>query len=417
MTLCLFEDALTGHLAPLSLTRAVFDLRVGARTLLENAVDHFAPDRLALHTREIVAGVTAEEHPGVAVRSLPEDAEGVLFVNGAWLVREGEALRTVQGAVGDDAPRAIRQADRLIALWHPAPPADLCRADALSTLVTESLPYETVSGATLITRLWHLIDNLSARITYDLRRLGGLGDHAGTVHERATLTHETQVHLADKTRVAAGAVLNASTGPVRLETGATIEANAVVDGPCWLGPGTVVKAGARLDASAVGERSKIGGEVHGTIVHSFSNKAHDGYLGNSYLGRWCNLGADTNTSNLKNDYGEVTLYDAPSGGFVPTGRQFLGLVMGDHAKCSINSMFNTGTVVGVFCNLFGAGFPPRHVPSFSWGGADGFAPYRLQKAYRVAEAVMARRDRELTEANRHMLTAVFEQTASDREAV
>jgi UDP-N-acetylglucosamine diphosphorylase/glucosamine-1-phosphate N-acetyltransferase len=169
-----------------------------------------------------------------------------------------------------------------------------------------------------------------------------------------------------------------------------------------------VKAAGRVEASAVGTWSKVGGEVHESVVHSFSNKAHDGYLGNSYLGRWCNLGADTNTSNLKNDYGEVTVYDAVVGDFVPTGRQFVGLFMGDHAKCSINTMFNTGTVVGVFCNLFGSGFPPRHVPSFSWGGAEGLVPYRIEKALRVAEAVMARRGVPLTEADRALLAAIAE---------
>ncbi len=197
-------------------------------------------------------------------------------------------------------------------------------------------------------------------------------------------------------------------GPVWVGAGAEVGENAVLRGPVYLGPKAVVKPAARIDESALGYWAKVGGEVHGSVVHSLSSKGHDGYLGNSYLGRWCNLGADTNTSNLKNDYGEVTLWDAEAGAFVDSGRQFAGLFMGDHSKCSINTMFNTGTVVGVFCNLFGAGFPPRHVPSFSWGGADGLAPYRTEKAFRVAEAVMARRDRSLTEAERAVLAGIAE---------
>ncbi|MEM6289545.1 MAG: hypothetical protein AAF845_20565, partial [Bacteroidota bacterium] len=202
---------------------------------------------------------------------------------------------------------------------------------------------------------------------------------------------------------------SAASGPVWIGADAEVGENAVVRGPVFLGPKAVVKPAARVDTSAIGYRSKVGGEVHGSVLHSLSSKGHDGYLGDSYLGRWCNLGADTNTSNLKNDYGEVTLYDAVAGDFLPSGRQFAGLFMGDHSKCSINAMFNTGTVVGVFCNLFGAGFPPRHVPSFAWGGADGLVPYRSDKAFRVAEAVMARRDRTLTEAERTLLAAIAEE--------
>ena len=245
--------------------------------------------------------------------------------------------------------------------------------------------------------------------------MGGLGTHDGAdVHTAAILASGERIHLARGARVAPGAVLDATGGPIRLEAGAAVEANAIVTGPVWLGPGATVKAGARIDSSAVGERGKVGGEVHASVVHSLSNKAHDGYLGNSYLGRWCNLGADTNTSNLRNDYGEVSLWDAAEGADLKTGSQFVGLVMGDHSKCAIDTAFNTGTVVGVSCNLFGAEFMPRHVPSFSWGGAARMTEYRPAKALRVAEAVMARRDRALTPEARAMLLAVHEATAEER---
>ncbi|HLA62814.1 MAG TPA: hypothetical protein VK610_00185, partial [Rhodothermales bacterium] len=198
---------------------------------------------------------------------------------------------------------------------------------------------------------------------------------------------------------------------------AIVEEHAIVRGPCWIGPGSTVKAGARVDGSSIGPRSKVAGEVHASTVLGMSNKAHDGYMGNSYVGRWCNLGAGTDTSNLRNDYGEVTLWDAVAGDFMPTGRQFVGLVMADHAKCAIGTRFNTGTVVGVACNLYGAAFPPRRVPSFSWGGDDGLTTYRLDKALHVAEAAMARRQTPLTEADRALLTSLFERTAPARAAV
>ncbi len=303
------------------------------------------------------------------------------------------------------------QGDDLLALWVPEAPEDPANLFTLP----EDVERTELEGETLISRLWHLVEDVPERIAEDLRAMGGLGTHEGAeVHAAATLASGDQIHLAGGARVAAGAVLDASRGPIRLEEGAMVEANAVVTGPCWIGPGATVKALCRIDGSAVGERSKVGGEVHASVLHSLSNKGHDGYLGNSYLGRWCNLGADTNTSNLRNDYGEVSLYDAVERKDARTGSQFVGLVMGDHSKCAINTAFNTGTVVGVACNLFGAEFMPRHVPSFSWGGAARRVEYRPSKALRVAEAVMGRREWDLTPEARAMLLAVHEATAPDR---
>jgi len=416
MTLCPFEDTAVWHLAPLALTRAAGDLRVGARLLLDTQRAAFPEaGRLVLHTRPPAAGVTAQEHPEAEVNA--PLAGPTLFVNQRWRVTPGPLLDAVRAAAQPGrSPLAFVCGEAFLAAWHPDPPSDLLAREALDLEAFGGIPVEEAEGAVLVGRLWHLVEDLPARIAEDLNALGALGQHDGAdVHAGALLVHPDRIHLAPGATVRPGAVLNAEDGPIRLEAGAVVEENAVVRGPCWLGPKSAVKMAGRVDGSAVGPQSKVGGEVHESVVHSFSNKAHDGYLGNSYLGRWCNLGADTNTSNLKNDYGEVSLFDAVEQAFVATGRQFLGLVMGDHSKCSINTMFNTGTVVGVFCNLFGSGFPPRHVPSFAWGGAEGLEPYRLDKALRVAEAVLARRSLPLTEADRALLAAVFERTAAERE--
>ena len=402
MTLCLFEDDGVAHLAPLTLTRAVFDLRVGARTLAESARAAFPASAFAVRTRSSVAAVTAQEHPHALADPPPG---GVLFVNGRWRVRVGDVARAVKAAVSAREARAFVQGDALLALWHPDPPAALLQ-DGPARGAGADVPVERVEGEVVVHRLWDLVDDLPARVAHDVEAAGGLGDVEGRVQEGARFVEPGRIHVAAGAVVRAGAVVSGEDGPVWIGAGATVEENAVVRGPVYVGPKAVVKAAARVDGSAIGYWSKVGGEVHESVVHSLSSKGHDGYLGNSYLGRWCNLGADTNTSNLKNDYGEVTMYDAPEGGAVPTGRQFLGLVMGDHSKCSINTMFNTGTVVGVSCNLFGSGFPPRHVPSFAWGGSEGLVPYRSEKALRVAEAVMARRDRPLTDADRALLEAV-----------
>jgi len=166
--------------------------------------------------------------------------------------------------------------------------------------------------------------------------------------------------------------------------------------------------------NTVGPYCKVGGEVANSIFFGFSNKGHDGYVGNSVIGEWCNLGADTNTSNLKNNYAPVKIWSHSAGRFVNTGQTFCGLMMGDHSKCGINTMFNTGTVVGVAANIFGAGFPRTFIPSFSWGGAAGFETFKLPKVTEVAERVMARRQLEYDEVEQDIMRHVYEQTVKDR---
>ena len=168
--------------------------------------------------------------------------------------------------------------------------------------------------------------------------------------------------------------------------------------------------------TTIGPHSKVGGEVNNAVFFGCSNKAHDGFLGNSVIGEWCNLGADTNTSNLKNNYAEVRLWNYESENFAKTGLQFCGLMMGDHSKCGINTMFNTGTVVGVSVNVFGSGFPRNFIPSFSWGGHSGLSTYLTKKAFEVAQVVMKRRGVEFTDTDAAILSDVFEQTKGYRTA-
>ncbi|MDN3492303.1 GlmU family protein [Winogradskyella bathintestinalis] len=211
------------------------------------------------------------------------------------------------------------------------------------------------------------------------------------------------------------ATLNASSGPIYIGKDAEIMEGSMVRGPFALCNNATLKLGTKVyGATTVGPYSKIGGEVSNSVIFGFSNKGHDGFLGNSVLGEWCNLGADTNISNLKNNYAEVRLWDYETEGFAKTGLQFCGLMMGDHSKCGINTMFNTGTVVGVSANIFGSGFPRNFIPSFSWGGSKGFVTYKTNKAFEVAEVVMARRKEEFTAQDEAILEHIFEETKSYR---
>ncbi|WP_310595590.1 GlmU family protein [Flavobacterium sp.] len=210
--------------------------------------------------------------------------------------------------------------------------------------------------------------------------------------------------------------LNASTGPIYIGKDAEIMEGSVIRGPFALCEGAGVKLASKVyGATTVGPYSKIGGEVNNSVLFAYSNKGHDGFLGNSVLGEWCNIGADSNNSNLKNNYEEVKLWSYETEGFAKTGLQFCGLMMGDHSKCGINTMFNTGTVVGVSANIFGSGFPRNFVPSFSWGGAGGFTTYTTSKAFATAKLVMSRRNVEFDEKEQAILEHVFEETKKWRK--
>ena len=204
------------------------------------------------------------------------------------------------------------------------------------------------------------------------------------------------------------ATLNAETGPIYIGKNAQIMEGSIVRGPFAMCDNAVLKIGAKIyGPTTLGPYCKVGGEVNNSVLTGYSNKGHEGFLGNSVLGEWCNIGADSNTSNLKNNYAEVRLWNYESESFEKTGLQFCGLIMGDHSKCGINTMFNTGTVVGVSANVYGSGYPRNFVPSFSWGGASGFTTYRLKKVFEVAERVMARRGKKLDEREQKVLEFIF----------
>ncbi|WP_276381929.1 GlmU family protein [Flavobacterium sp. H4147] len=210
--------------------------------------------------------------------------------------------------------------------------------------------------------------------------------------------------------------LNASTGPIYIGKNTEIMEGAVIRGPFALCENAMVKMSAKVyGATTVGPGSRIGGEVKNSVLFANSNKGHEGFLGDSVLGEWCNIGADSNNSNLKNNYEEVKLWSYETEGFAKTGLQFCGLMMGDHSKCGINTMFNTGTVVGVSANIFGSGFPRNFVPSFSWGGAAGFTTYVTKKAFETARLVMSRRNIEFDETEAAILEHIFEETKKWRK--
>jgi UDP-N-acetylglucosamine diphosphorylase/glucosamine-1-phosphate N-acetyltransferase len=260
---------------------------------------------------------------------------------------------------------------------------------------------------------------------WDIFRLNGLAiesdfDLITKGRKSQPISNTNKVLNAERVFVEEGAVvecavLNAQTGPIYIGVNAEVMEGSLIRGPFALCEGATLKLGAKIyGPTTIGPYSKAGGEINNSVIFGNSNKAHDGFLGNSVIGEWCNLGADSNTSNLKNNYTNVKLWNYIKQGFVDTGLQFCGLIMGDHSKCGINTMFNTGTVVGVSANIFGDGFPRNFIPSFSWGGAQGFTLYKTEKAFETAQKVLARRGQELNKVEVDILTHVFKLTAGYR---
>lgn len=321
-----------------------------------------------------------------------------LFINAAWCP-DDKAITSVKAL----KQKEILIQNNIILAWRSD---DLALPD-LSTGTSVAF-----SGTvTLIDQTWKIFQHNAAQIRADYTLITS-GRKSADVQDKHTIVYnESNIFVEEGVNIRA-AVLNAEDGPIYLGKNSVVQEGALIKGPFALCEGSTVNMGGKMRGdTTVGPHSKVGGEVSNSVIFGYSNKGHDGFLGNSVIGEWCNLGADTNTSNLKNNYENVKIWSYSKGGFADTGLQFCGLMMGDHSKCGINTMFNTGTVVGVSANIFGDGFPRNFIPSFSWGGASGFTTYQLKKAYDTAEKVMERRKIILDDIEKEILANVFELTA------
>lgn len=264
-----------------------------------------------------------------------------------------------------------------------------------------------------INDLWDLFQKNAEAIRLDFELLT-LNRISAPLSTTVTVIGDRSLIFLEAGVKAEACVLNTTGGPIYLGRDSEVMEGSAVRGPFALCEGSTLKLCSKIyGATTIGPHCKIGGEVNNSVIFGYSNKAHDGFLGNSVIGEWCNLGADTNNSNLKNNYGEVKLFNYEQNKQVDTGLQFCGLIMGDHSKSGINTMFNTGTVVGVGCNIYGGGFPPTHIPDFSWGGSHGLETHKLEKLFETAEIVYQRRGLSFSQTEKEILKEVFERTVED----
>lgn len=407
MKICLFEDAAALNFLPLTYLRAVFELRVGCFELREK-IAHAYDIEPSLCCRSFLADKVRERLPSARVNELTEGS--TLYLNGRLI-----ADASLSKNIPLEGPEQIFTVDNEIVAYRTLDSRNVkFHEDGIfDPTPLRSLPKRAVS-VLMAHYPWDLVHENGQCISHDLTWVKGKGRQEGGIHPSAVLLNEEGVTIRPTAIIDPGVILDAREGPIVIDEGVKVLPQATIIGPAYIGPRSTVKVGAKIYGStSIGPMCKVGGEVESSIIHGYSNKQHEGFLGHAYVGEWCNLGADTNNSDLKNNYGSVRV--TVGGREIDTGEQFVGLFLADHAKTGINTMFNTGTVVGVASNVFGPGYPPKYIPSFSWyDTAKGPSTYDLKKAMTVAERVMARRNVVMTETDRSLLRNVFEQTAEER---
>jgi UDP-N-acetylglucosamine diphosphorylase/glucosamine-1-phosphate N-acetyltransferase len=406
MHVVIFEGGRWHTFAPLSLSRPVFMLKTGMGTLLDKQIRHLRPTRLSLWVRPELEGFVRERVvPKVelpATVNQPLDDEPALLVSGRTVHFAQYEYPPDVGVATDGAGTHVRTA--FVKMPGLSPRDVATRSDRWLKIL--DLP-QMMNQSRLVETLWDLISWNEESLVEDAMRFrdtaANKGKPAGPYH----LVNDENVFLGEGAKLGPGCVLDASKGPIVIDRQATVGANSVLNGPCYVGPFAVVRPLTLIrEGTSLGIAARVGGEISNSIVMGYSNKAHDGYLGDSYVGKWVNLGAGTTTSNLKNTYGEITMNMGKGKEKVPTGRRRLGALIGDHVKTAILTRLMTGSYVGCGSMIAGNGSPPRFVPSYTFWTEKGAEPYHLDKAIEVTQRVFARRDRGWTDADERIMRYV-----------
>ncbi len=405
----IFEDETVSNFNPLVYFRPVYDLRVGIFTFREKA-ERLFDIKFDLHSRDFLTDLLREENPEIKVNEYYGDE--ILFVNGRSIFTQ----ETVDKIKSEKNEKLFVNENTIVAaLLKKETYLDFIQnKTGISFLELRGKVNETEIDVEVYSYIWNLIYANGKEIENDAKYFFDKRNNSiNKNNEGVWFIEKKKIFIGENVKIAPTVVIDASDGVVIIDDDAEIMPQSVIQGPTYIGKNSVVKIGAKIyHETTIGEISKVGGEIENSILHSYSNKQHDGFLGHAYLGKWVNLGEATNNRDFKHNYTKISVKH--NGKTIDTGLQFLGLIMGDHSKTAIGTLFNTGTIVGVSSNIFGAGFPPRAIPSFAWGGADFIKEYKLEKALEVADIVMERRNKKLTDALKKVFTDVFEMTNHER---
>lgn len=389
MNYILFDGTVRGSLLPLTYTRPVADLRIGILTIREKWEQY-----LEFTTTTLTEDYLEEKFPMV-------EMEQNVMINASFL--PNKSLVDLISELTEN--QAISKNDEVIAFFT---------RDTQEEINFDSYEIIEFTGDVIqIKNTWDLFSFNDAAIMADFELITE-GRKSQPIPKDVNVINEENIFIEEGAKIFYSS-LNASTGPIYIGKNALVMEGSLIRGPFSLGEEGVIKMGTKIyGATTVGPFCTVGGEIKNSILMAYSNKGHEGYLGNSVLGEWCNIGADSNNSNLKNNYAEVRLWNYETENFAKTGLQFCGLIMGDHSKCAINTMFNTGTVVGVSANIYGSNFPRNFIPSFSWGGAAGFSIYQINKAIETAKLVFERKNLDFNEQDQKIVEHIFKLTEKYR---
>ena len=405
MHICIYEDSGCNNLLPMTYVRPVYDLFCGMVSLQEKLIRNFPQASITLHTRSVLEKVVRDRYPDCLVNEFPAGLEEILFINGRSLLNSKTELNKLgknQSFIINDTVVAARLSGAELTI-----PIETVQNGITIDLDETAIERQKVDGI-LVEYIWDLIQANGDQIRSDFTfAIQGRGD---AVIDDGTIINDENVFIDKTAKIMPHVVVDGSNGPVFIDRDVVIQPHVYVQGPVYIGPSVLIKAGAQIySGSSIAEGCKIGGEVNNSIILPWSNKAHGGYLGSSYVGSWVNIGAGTNNSNLKNNYSVVKV--TVNGEVIDAGLQFMGLIMGDHSKCGINTTFNTGTSIGINCNLYGSVIHENHIPSFTWGSAvGGYTTYKLEKALSVNKIVMSRRKKSLKRNDEELLRNVFQLT-------
>ena len=394
MNLILFDHQnIRKSLLPLTFTRPVSELRIGILKLSEKWEKHLETSISFLADSSLSA-----------LYPCHLESENFL-INGAVCPTEDLIIEIKKLNLGE----ALYQKEILIA-FKTKEITDFDRIDVPETFVKKEYSGEFV----LLENTYSIFQKNGEEIKRDFELLSK-GRTSEILSDKHSILYASENIFIEKGAKIKAAILNAENGPIYIGKDATIEEGSILKGPIALCDNAQINMGAKIrENTTIGPFCKVGGEVNNVVFWGYSSKGHDGFLGNSVIGQWCNLGADTNCSNLKNNYSDVKIWSYLEEKNIDTGLQFCGLIMGDHAKAGINTMFNTGTVVGVAANVFGAGFPAKFIPSFCWGGIDSNVTFSFDKMLEVARKVMARRGEKLEEKEIDLFKKILNSTQKYR---
>lgn len=389
MQVVLFDPQHRNNLLPLVFTKSVADLRVGAFTLKQKWERHFKHDIQVL-TQDYLQ----------PLHDFNYTSDIILYINAGVCPKNSLYHQLVQLK-----PEELLVNENLPIAYKSFSPLTLNEIYSIESKTTTEIDYQV----NILKYPWDIFNLAEAEIAYDLKVFELNKYPTATIFSKNTVFgNKLFVHPSAK---AQGCIFNTETGPIYLDENAEVMEGSIIRGPFYLGKNSTVKMGAKIyGATSIGPYCKVGGEISNSVFQAYSNKGHDGFVGNSVIGEWCNFGADTNTSNLKNNYSKVSVYNYQTKKMEITNQQFVGVIMGDHAKTGINTMLNTGTVVGVSSNIFGSDFPPKYIPNFYWGGKIG-EKFLFDKACEVAQKMMERRNVSFTETDRQILRHIYEHTA------